>query len=106
MPYQPVAEIRGRRYVTLAEASAMLDGLLSPGAIRDLVRAGRVPGAVRAGHRFFIERRYVGELVADMSAGVIPEDSASAPAELDTEAQIGWKSRRGHTVIDGYLDAG
>jgi hypothetical protein len=47
----------------------MVDGLLSPGAIRDLIRLGRVPGAVRAGRKYFVPRRGVDALVEDFSNG-------------------------------------
>lgn len=47
----------------------MLDGLLSPGTIRDMIVRGQVPGAVRASRRYFLPRKVVGELVVDMSAG-------------------------------------
>lgn len=71
--------MRGRRYVTLNEASAMLDGLLSPGMLRNLVRAGQVPGAVRAGRRYFVPRATVSELVTDMGAVVVEEAPPRVP---------------------------
>jgi hypothetical protein len=70
MPYKPVASLKRHRYITIAEASDLLGGLLSPGTIRDMIRAGQVPGAIRAGRRYFVLRSHVGELITDMSAGV------------------------------------
>jgi hypothetical protein len=104
VPYVPVGVLRGKRprYVTLSEASQMLDGLLSPGVIRDMILAGKVPGARKAGHRYFVDRRYVPDLVTDMSGGA----AAETLSEVETSDEIGWHSRRAHTVLDGYLDAG
>jgi excisionase family DNA binding protein len=70
MPYKPVASLKRHRYITIAEASDLLGGLISPGTIRDMIRAGKVPGAVMAGRRYFVLRAHVGELITDMSAGV------------------------------------
>ena len=47
----------------------MLGYVLSPGTLRDLVRAGRVPGAIKAGHQYWVPRAVVSELIVDMSAG-------------------------------------
>ena len=69
MPYRPVASLKRNRYVSLSEASDLLGGLLAPGTIREMVRAGQVPGAVRARGRYFVLRRTVGELITDMSGG-------------------------------------
>lgn len=74
--YRPVGTLRDRKYVTVAEASELVGGVLSPGMIRDLVKAGQVPGAIRAGRRYFVLRRTVSELIVDMSNGV---PSATVP---------------------------
>jgi hypothetical protein len=65
-----------------------------------MIRAGRVPGAILAGRRYWVLRAHVGELIIDMSTGV----PSSAPVALEPDDdEIGWKSRRAHTMLDGPM---
>jgi hypothetical protein len=83
VPYKPVAELRGKRYVTVAQASAMTGGLMSPGTIRDLIVRGQIPGSVRAGRRYYLPRQAVDDLVVDVaSGGPIAPPSPPAPQRV------------------------
>jgi hypothetical protein len=87
---------RRHLFVNTGQASAMLGGLLTANTLRIMALRGEIPGAVRPPGRakqILIPIRVVPTLIQELEfTRVVP-------------APISVRSRRGHTTLDGYLDA-
>jgi len=87
-PDRALAKTKRERYVDTGEASRLLDGLISPGVLRQMCLAGEVKGAVRVRHRVLIPRHVVPSLVTEL--------------EFSAQPRV-LRPRSGHTTLDGTL---
>lgn len=65
-PARELARSKRDRYADTGEASRMLDGLISPGILREMALNGEIPGALRVRQRVLIPRHVVPSLVTEL----------------------------------------
>jgi hypothetical protein len=87
-PDRILARTKREKFVDTGEASRMLDGLISPGVLRNMALQGEIRGAVRVRHRVLIPRHVVPSLVTELEF--------SGPPKV-------LRPRSGHTTLDGAL---
>lgn len=67
-----MAESKRARYVNTGQASRELDGLLSPGQIRDMCLKGEVPGAIKVRQRVLIPLHVLPSLIVELEFSAQP----------------------------------
>jgi hypothetical protein len=65
-PDRALAQRKKDRYCDTGEASRLLDGLISPGVLRQMALAGEIRGAVKVRTRVLIPRHVVPTLVREL----------------------------------------
>ena len=87
-PDRALARQKRDKYCDTGEASRLLDGLISPGVLRQMALAGEIRGAVKVRTRILIPRYVVPSLVKEL--------------EFSAEPKV-LRPRSGHTTLDGSL---
>jgi hypothetical protein len=78
-PERALAQKKRDKYCNTGEASRLIDGLISPGVLRQMALAGEIRGAVKVRTRVLIPRYVVPSLVTELefSAEVPPRGRVS-----------------------------
>lgn len=84
MPRSPassrLAQSKRERYLNTGQASRALEGLLSPGQLRQMALNGEIPGALRVRSRVLIPRVGLDKLVVELEFNAQPRQLHRPPA--------------------------
>lgn len=100
-----------RKYCTPKEASLLFGGLFSAHRLAQLARLGRVRGSFSTGHRTYllraslpelIHQQYIEPRVLEPAQALSSRGDDPAPA---AERPLVWHDRRAHSTMDGAVQS-